>query len=592
MPGLLTWALVGVLVYTVAAMSLQAFGYVPSYISVSGPLLTVHTKRGRALLDRLAQRERFWRAWGNLGIGIALVVMVLSGVMVVIAVASILAQPESAAIENPQNILVIPGVNDFLPLSAAPEIVFALLVGLVVHEGGHGLLCRVEDIGIESMGVALFAFIPIGAFVEPDEEDQDAADRGAQTRMFAAGITNNFAVTAITLILLLPVVASIAVAAGAPVGDTIPGSGAAAADIERGDVITAINGTSVENASEMEETVATVDSDRLEVERKDNETVVVQRRLLVVGAVGDLVQGINLTETELPEVETVNGTAVSTESQFATAVENRQVAAIETTRGNATLPVGALSTPGSSDSPIVEAGAPADESFIVTAIDGNRVTNTLRLRPILERYEPGETVTVEAYVDGQRQTYDVELGERDDGGAILGIRAQRGYSGLLFDDFGADPYPAQQFLGFLGGGSVNPDLPLPAQGLAWMALLLVLPFMTLFDPSMNYNFAGFTTDVVGFYTTTGPLSFMGGSLFLAANLLFWTWWLNFNLALFNCIPAFPLDGGHIFRTSTESIVSRLPVANGRRLVTAITLSMTLGMGGALALMVFGPALLG
>jgi hypothetical protein len=200
MVDLLTGAIAGVVIYSVLAMALRTYGYLPEYVRVSGPILTIKTQRGRQFLDRLANRERFWRAWGNIGVGVALVVMVIAGLVVVFSVPAIITQPETATIESPQNVLVIPGVNEFLPLSAAPEIIFGLLVGLVVHEGGHGLLCRVEDIDIDSMGVAFFALVPLGAFVEPDIEDQRKADRGARTRMFAAGITNNFAVTLLAML--------------------------------------------------------------------------------------------------------------------------------------------------------------------------------------------------------------------------------------------------------------------------------------------------------------------------------------------------------------------------------------------------------
>ncbi|PSP46297.1 metalloprotease, partial [Halobacteriales archaeon QH_6_66_25] len=334
MVGLLTWVLVGITLYTVIAIGLQTRGYLPEYAKVSGPLLTIHTQRGRQFLDWLAQPKRFWRAWGNVGVGITVIVMVLSGFIVVASVFAIVAQPEGAAIQNPQNVLVIPGVNDFLPLSAAPEIIFGLLVGLVVHEGGHGLLCRVENIEIDSMGVALFALIPIGAFVEPDADNQREADRGAQTRMFAAGITNNFAITAIALLLLVgPIAASVAVVPGAPVGDTLPGSGAEAAGLGHGDVITAIDGQPVDNESHLEDVVDEVDDATVEVSLRDGDPVTVERRLLIFGAVPGVADDI-VGQDPLTRITAVDGTAVNTEAAFDAAVADDSTATLETDRGN------------------------------------------------------------------------------------------------------------------------------------------------------------------------------------------------------------------------------------------------------------------
>jgi membrane-associated protease RseP (regulator of RpoE activity) len=592
MVGLLTWVLVGITLYTVIAVGLQTRGYLPEYAKVSGPLLTIHTQRGRQFLDWLAQPKRFWRAWGNVGVGITVIVMVLSGFIVVASVFAIVAQPEGAAIQNPQNVLVIPGVNDFLPLSAAPEIIFGLLVGLVVHEGGHGLLCRVENIDIDSMGVALFALIPIGAFVEPDADNQREADRGAQTRMFAAGITNNFAITAIALLLLVgPIAASVAVVPGAPVGDTLPGSGAEAAGLGHGDVITAIDGQPVDNESHLEDVVDEVDNATVEVSLRDGDPVTVERRLLIFGAVPGVADDV-VGQDPLTRITAVDGTAVNTEAAFDAAVADDSTATLETDRGNVTIPVGAFVAQVTENGPLADAGAPTDgTAVVITKVGDQRVTNASTLRPALDRHEPGDTVTVETYVRGHQSVLDVRLGEDDDGRPILGVGVRDGYSGLILDDFGVDTYPANQFLGMMTGQAIPDDAGVATGVLFYLVQLLVLPFAALVGPDLNYNFAGFTADVTGFFVVEGPLAFMGGALLLGANLLFWTAWINFNLALFNCIPAFPLDGGHIMRTSVESVASRLSLPYGRQVVTAITLSITVAMIGALLVMIFGPMLL-
>ena len=585
--------LAGIVVYTAVAMALRAQGKLPEYVRVSGPITTLHTGRGRALLNRLAAPKRAWRAWGNLGVGIGLVVMVGMFVAVFNAGYQALQQPERTPVQNPQNVLVIPGVNDFLPLSAAPEIVLGLLIGLVVHEGGHGLLCRVEDIDIESMGLAFFAFIPIGAFVEPDEDSRARASRGSQTRMFAAGVTNNFFVAFVGFLLLFgPVAGSISVAAGVPVGDSTDGSAAARAGLGYGDVVTSVDGQPVANETEFSAALDDAGGEQVTLGLKNGDSVTVNRSVLITRVVPEAVQGISLSRGNATIVQRVNGTPVATEREFDRAMADRTVATIETNRGTATFPVGVYVSQVIRNEPFARAGAPTDTDLVVTHMNGTRIPNGTVFQDYMEGTEPGQAVAVTAYVNGAREQYTVELGRDEDGGGFLGVRPAFGHSGMVVDDVGIDVYPAGDFLGYLGGDSGLLGGILSGDFLVRIYIATLLPFFSVVAPGIAYNFAGFTGPVANFYAVTGPLSFLGGGVFLAANALFWTAWVNLNLGVFNLVPTFPLDGGHILRAGTESVVARLPVSRKRVLTKTVTVSVGLLMLGGILLGLFGPRLAG
>ena len=160
----------------------------PEYITFYGPFMAIKTEKV-GFFDRSIQFSTFLRAYGTLGVAMVVIVSALMTIMLFFSVQHILVQrPPLTAANELKNVLAIPGVNDFIPFTFA--VWFGLIATMVVHEFGHAILCRVEGIRVKSMGV-LMAVIPIGAFVEPDEEDQEKTKGLPKMRMFGAGITNN-----------------------------------------------------------------------------------------------------------------------------------------------------------------------------------------------------------------------------------------------------------------------------------------------------------------------------------------------------------------------------------------------------------------
>ncbi len=87
---------------------------------------------------------------------------------------------------------VIPGVEvPNVPLVIPLHAWISLLIILVVHEGFHGITARKERFEVKSSGLLLLGFLPIGAFVEPNEEQVKKAEPLKQLKVYSAGPAAN-----------------------------------------------------------------------------------------------------------------------------------------------------------------------------------------------------------------------------------------------------------------------------------------------------------------------------------------------------------------------------------------------------------------
>jgi membrane-associated protease RseP (regulator of RpoE activity) len=85
----------------------------------------------------------------------------------------------------------------------------------------------------------------------------------------------------------------------------------------------------------------------------------------------------------------------------------------------------------------------------------------------------------------------------------------------------------------------------------------LLTFYSL--PLLGY-FAGYNPIISPFadsYQITGPLGVLPVPLFwIIANAIYWIFWLNLAVSLFNVLPMIPLDGGFLFNDGVRAIILR------------------------------------
>ncbi len=223
-------------------------------ISFYGPGLLIRTKKFRNFIKKISKIKKFWRLYGNFSIIFCLAVMIF---MIIIFIEQVwilygLSPEIKEILPGPDMMLVLPGINPLLPLEYIWYIIIALAIAIIAHEFSHGILTFASNLKVKSLGL-LYLIIPIGAFVEPDEEELKKTKASKRMRVFAVGPMANFIVAFVALLLVsFLFMSAVQPTEGGDVLHVYDGTPADEIGLTSGSVIISINDSNVHNISHLQ----------------------------------------------------------------------------------------------------------------------------------------------------------------------------------------------------------------------------------------------------------------------------------------------------------------------------------------------------
>ena len=170
------------------------------------------------------------------------------------------------------------------------------------------------------------------------------------------------------------------------------------------------------------------------------------------------------------------------------------------------------------DSPANIAGLlPGD---IVTHFNNIPVTDLDSFSQNLDSLSPGDSIVLTIQRQFVTSDYEIVLSSRPD-------NLEEAFIGIMRPSVDLD----ESLSRYQNGLSLSPNI------------LVYFSF-----PSSDSYAIPFSSSMQNFYTSS-----LGNQYTVLTNLLFWIWFINFNLGIFNALPLGPLDGGQAFKRGLKSI---------------------------------------
>jgi membrane-associated protease RseP (regulator of RpoE activity) len=485
------------------------------------------------------------------------------------------AMPMPDKYNAPRNIFLIPGLNEYIPIVWGA---IAIMVMLVVHELAHAVLCRAEGVSVKSMGVLLLGIIPIGGFAEPEEEElfgkkkepdpAEVRDTGTNTKIgvgydyavrhpletgggiwhgsrseSAAGqegdgrVENGVSRRSRMRILAAGVMANfvIALIAFSLFFGPVLGGIAPVSDV----VVASVDENSVAAQAGIKEGMAITQVDNVTIKTAyDFYITMVTRR--------DMPMTIHTKERDEREIFMLAGE--DTILQSGVTIE-RVMPDSAAARANLT------------------------QGMTIIRINDTGIDNTTNFILFLNTTVPGQTV--EVFFAGNNSTM-VELGSSPDRscgyvGVISTTRIE--FAGMTIGE-----YPASARL------HIFKNIPGSMDRIEGWLFIFAMPLIEV----EGGRFGGFDNSMQ-FYEPVGWATGYGALVFWIASALLWIGWINFYAGLFNCLPALPMDGGHVFKDVIHSLFGRvISDHKAEQLSKTIAVTFAVLILVSFVFMIFGP----
>ena len=178
------------------------------HVDVKFPLIFIHTPFGLTFFDMVAKTKAA-RIYAKFNTYLMPLITAFALFLIVGSLIALFSNGTARDFQRsvgPRANLLIPILNPFFPVTYG---LIALIITLVIHEAGHGIVARVHNIRVESTGILLFLGIPVGAFVNIEQELLVKASVKQKSAILTAGALNNMILAAISLITLYFVISTL-----------------------------------------------------------------------------------------------------------------------------------------------------------------------------------------------------------------------------------------------------------------------------------------------------------------------------------------------------------------------------------------------